>query len=133
VCDEVVAVDWHEKTKQHLKVIDVKRPRQDVLKIHLPVIENDVEEDSSIYDFIAQKKVESIMSYVIQEILKDYYFGIDECFHPRKQKTALQAEEEKVVFIMREMIDGIYRTSPIKIKTHYDKESKQVSYTDWNP
>lgn len=115
-----------------MKVISIKRPPNKFIQIKLPISEDDCPEDEWLNNLITETKIEPRMAYVVNQILEDYYYWVDMCFHKRAVKRAVNNKDFWVLFTMREVIDWICRTSPIKIRTFVEKETQKVWFADWN-
>lgn len=130
--DEKSAKEWFRWVEEHMKVIQIVRPPQNVVDIRLPVKDSDEEEDREFAEWLSTAKIEPRMWYVIDQILDSYYYGIDSCFHLRKKEVVKESADAGVVFTMREVIDWIIRTSPIQVRTFTEKDTQKVNFTDWH-
>jgi len=130
--DEKWAKEWFKSVEEHIKVIQIVRPPQNVVDIRLPINEWDVKEDKDFAEWLSTAKIEPRMWYVIDQILDTYYYGVDSCFHLRKKAQIKESADAGVVFTMREVIDWIIRTSPIQVRTFTEKDTQKVNFTDWH-
>jgi len=130
--EEKEAVEWYNRTAKFFQTIKIKRPPNRFIDISMPISEVECEEDDSLASWVVANKVEPRMAYVVNQILDEYYYWVDMCFHKRKASKEISNSDFWVLFAMREMIDWISRTSPIKVRTHVEKETQKVSFADWN-
>lgn len=130
--NEDEAKSWYSAVSKYMRKISIKRPPNKIIEINIPISEVDCEEDQSLADTISDSKTEPRMAYVVNQILDEYYYWVDKCFHKRAAKKDLSNSEFWVLFAMREAIDWISRTTPIKIRASVEKETQKVSFVDWN-
>lgn len=122
----------YNKVWKFFKTINIKRPPNRVIEIQLPISSEECEEEMFLSNFLIENKVEPRMVYVVNQILDDYYYWVDYCFHKRKEKKEVDLTDFWVLFTMREIIDWISRTSPIKVRAFTEKETQKVWFVDWN-
>ncbi len=130
--NEEEAKEWYSHISKNMQKIKIKRPPNKIIEIQLPISDVECEEDKSLFDLIWDTKTEPRMAYVVNQILEEYYYWVDKCFHKRAAKKDIEWSEFWVLFAMREAIDWITRTSPIKIRASVEKETQKVSFVDWN-
>lgn len=132
----LISVDDAKKrwavVKGHMKVITVKRPPNKAMQISIPISEEECPENPYLADIISDKKTETKMSYLVNEILDQFYYWIDWFFHKREERKEISKREFWALFAIREAIDWISRITPIKVRTAIEKETQKVSFMDWN-
>ena len=133
--DEISAREWYKEVSEFMTTIEIVRPPKNIVNITLPIKEkwlDVIEEDKEFAQWLATAKIEPRMWYVIDQILDDYYFGKDNCFHLREKKIVKESPDYGVIFTMREVIDWIIRTSPIQVRTFTEKDTQKVNFTNWD-
>lgn len=133
--NEQGAKEWYEQVKKYMTEIEIVRPPRQIVKMSIPIREwwedEDAKEDKSFVRWVTNTKIEPRMGYVIDQILNEYYYGKDWCFHLREDVKKEEPDAD-VVFTMREIIEGMFRINPIKVRTYTDKETQQINFVDWN-
>ena len=117
--DENVAREWYEKNKKHMREIEIIRPPNKTVKISLPMWElwvEWIEEDREFSLWLAKVKIEPRLWYVLDQILDEYYYGEDGLFYPRATRR-MDENDFNTVFTMREFMDGMFRYTPIQVRT----------------
>ena len=134
--DAKSAREWYTQIGKFMKEIEIIRPPKQKVKIKLPIGVADGEwnkpkEDKWFEKWLVNTKIEPRMWYVIDQILEDYYYGEDWCFHLRDKNEGRVDADAGVVFTMREVIEWMFRISPIQVRTSTEKETQKVNFIDW--
>lgn len=127
--DQEDATNWYNRVKNYYIEIEINKPPRWVVKIKLPVKEWDVEEDKSLWEWIMKNKLEWKLEYILNEILNKYYYWIDECFHVRGDNT--RDDDQDIVFTMKEVIEGMFRITPVDVRVSTDKDTQKINFVPW--
>ncbi len=125
--DEDTAISWYNDVEKYMTEIEIIRPPNKKVSIWLPLgnlQDEAVQEDTGFALWLAQVKIEPRLWYVLDQVLDEYYYWEDWLFYPREKKDLASTDDYGVVFSMREIINGIFRLSPIKVRTVAEKETQ---------
>lgn len=132
--DEDTAISWYNDVEKYMTEIEIIRPPNKKVSIWLPLgnlQDEAVQEDTGFALWLAQVKIEPRLWYVLDQVLDEYYYWEDWLFYPREKKDLASTDDYGVVFSMREILNGIFRLSPIKVRTVAEKETQKMNFIPW--
>jgi len=128
--DSEVAREWFKKNENDFVEIKMDRPPNKKVKIVFPLKE-EWELDSSLDDWLAETKLSLRLEAVLVQFLSKYMFTW-EGFVKKDNEKELAKEDIWVLANMKDIIFGMFRVSPVKVRSWFDKNTNKHKYTDWN-
>lgn len=131
--DPVEAQQWWDKWGQYARTTTIKRPPNRLVDIsYCEAPENLREGSKAFYEYLRGIRTEMKLMNVLQQFLDDYDVNADGTFWRRVavEKVDDLSNMSKLQN-MRDVLDGLFRTEPIKILTSHDKKTWQKTFADW--
>lgn len=133
--DEDLAIKWYNKNESYMTEIEIIRPPKKKVSIWLPLgnLQSEpVKEDTEFAMWLAKVKIEPRLGYVLDQILDEYYYWVDGLFYLREKKDISSDKDYSAIFSMREVINWIFRISPIKVRVAAEKETQKMNFIPWD-
>lgn len=127
------AIKWRESNKDKMEKVSITIPPKKKISFMIPLVE-DWEVDDKFYEFVYDKKTDSILSWVLEIFLKEYiplkwwlFKKNDNVNHQKHDSINLEKFQA-----MKDIIMGRFRVTPIKIPVENKDNKKEVKYFDWS-
>lgn len=133
------AKEWYEKNKKYMVLVNIKRPPDLEIPVQIPLWtdlnwKKDI--DTNFLSFITKGAVSTRMEFILSRFMDKYHLDKDWVFHRREQedKSALESTRNVLALcMMKDIILGIFRVTPIKIPAGKDKKNLgKTEYIEWD-
>ena len=133
------AKEWYEKNKELMVFVNVKRPPDLEIPVQIPLWtdlnwKKDI--DTNFLNFITKWTLSTRMEFVLSRFMDSYHLDKDWIFHRREKEddSALKSTRNVLALcMMKDIILGIFRISPIKIpKGRNKKDLQRMEYIEWD-
>lgn len=122
---------WRESNEDKMKKVSITIPPKKKISFMIPIVD-DWEVDDTFYDFVYDKKTDSILSWVLEIFLKQYIplkWGVFKV-NNNVNSTKFDSVNLEKFQAMKDIIMGKFRVTPIKIPIWKDWDEEK--YYDWN-
>lgn len=128
--DWAKAKRWREDNQDKMKKVSINIPPKKKLSFMIPIVE-DWEVDESFYDFVYDKKTDSILAGILEIFLKEYIPVVWWAFKPNTNRDLNKYDTVNLEKFqaMKDIILWRFRVTPVKIPIWKDGNEEQ--YYDW--
>lgn len=111
----------------NMREVSVKLYGSKSMKVKIPVVA-DWEESHNIANYVDANKINTINAQLIAQILNEFCCTEEWTFYHRAIKR--ESRVDWVLMHMRDIIEWIFRVSPLKVVTWEDKNTKEKEYLE---
>lgn len=113
-----------------METVTLKLPPDKIFEINYPLREWEV--SNEVFDFIKGNKLEPKISYLLKQFLETYNFTTDYCcVKMHKNYSWASGSDRRKLMVMRDIIEGMFRISPVEVETSKDKATWNPVYDQW--
>lgn len=123
------AVAWYARVQSLMVDTVIIRPPKKKVKIKFPKKRG--ETDPGIFDWIKDTRLEPRMNYLLNKFLDSFDLTVEGTFQARVANRKIDSVDKRKLMVMRDMIEGMFRISPVQVQTWVDDQKRPV-YEDWD-
>lgn len=127
--DQKEARAWWEQVKEDIIDEKIKRPPNKLIKVSFPQADEWVP-DKWFDEWVATTRMSLRLQAVLVQFLQQYYYNWTH-FVKKKLDKEIKKEDFWVLINMKDILMGMFRVTPVKIKSSFDKIANKQTYSDW--
>jgi hypothetical protein len=131
--DPEQAKKWWDVVKDNVKDVKIKRPPNKYFTIKVPIVPESEEStpDKTFDEWVIKSKLSLKLQAILVEFLKTHYFDWNN-FVKKDAEKKIEKDQWWVLMNMKDILLGMFRISPVKIKSGFDRVTNQDTFSDWN-
>lgn len=127
--DQKEARAWWDTVKEDIKEDKIKRPPNKLIKIAFPVATEWVP-DKWFDEWVATTRMSLRLQAVLVQFLQLYFYNWSH-FVKKETEKQIKKADFGVLMNMKDILMGMFRITPVKIRSSFDKIANKQTYSDW--
>lgn len=128
------AKKWRKDFQSLVKQVEIYIPPKKTINVHIPIASKEYAftPSTAFADFVNWSKMESRMKSVLNKIMDLYEIDVYGVCRERRAAKKIKKDDFAVLMAMRDIIEWMFRISPIEIQTWFNKEEQKPIYWEWD-